>query len=158
MLHVHEFATPPAKRFLTRTPDATLLTPSEYLQLRRKAAGLEIRDLAERLEKLRGHLIRSGDVLPTMFAVKSDIVALILMLESTGARAKLRDTLDAIALVMPFDADVYQQLADAAPQRHPRVCRGCGCSTHDRCRHADTGDCSWESPTQCSHCAQKAEL
>jgi hypothetical protein len=151
MLHRHAFATPPRKRFLPRLPDAQPLTPEGYLRLRRKAAGLEIRDLATRLTDLRAALVEAGEVPAEMQAIRGDFVSILLMLEATGVRARMRETLDAIAAVMPFDADVYQQLADADPRRHPRVCRGCGTSTHD---HDMT---SWATATSCTRCDPAGE-
>ena len=159
MLHAHDFASTPPKRFLPRKPDATPLAPWEYLKLRRKAAGLQVRDLAKRLADRRAYLIAAGEPLPDALGrlAAADMTALVLMLEATGSRARLRDTLDAIAAVIPFDPEVYLQLADAAPKRHPRVCRDCGCSAHDECHHERWGSCSWSTPAQCSHCAKKAE-
>lgn len=155
MLHSHALTPAPRKRFLPRIPDAHPLTPGGYLQLRRKAAGLTVRDLADRLSDLRAATMARGSLPPGILAIRSDIVATLLMLETRGVRARLRGTLDALAAVMPFDADVYQQLADGDTRRHPRVCRGCGCSTQDGCHHDDWGSCSWTSPTQCSHCAAR---
>lgn len=155
MLHRHTFAPTPRKRFLPRIPDAQPLAPEAYLRLRREAAGLTIRDLAARLTELRAALVEAGELPAGMLAIRSDMVATLLMLEATGVRARLRETLESIAAVMPFDPDVYQQLADADPRRHPRVCRGCGCSTHDGCHHEHFGNCAWVSPIQCSHCAAR---
>ena len=146
MLHRHAFATPPRKRFLPRIPDAQPLAPEGYLRLRRKAAGLEIRDLDARLVDLRTALIDAGELPADMRAVRGEFVSILIMLEAPGVRARRRETLDAIAAVMPFDADVYQQLADADPSRHPRVCRGCGTSAHDHDMP------SWATATSCTRC------
>jgi hypothetical protein len=146
MLHRHAFATPPRKRFLPRIPDARPLAPEGYLRLRRKDAGLEIRDLAARLTDLRTALVEAGELPAGMLTEGGDVVSILIMLEAPGVRARMRETLDAIAAVMPFDADVYQQLADADPRRHPRVCRGCGTSAHD---HDMT---SWATATSCTRC------
>jgi hypothetical protein len=155
MLHSHAFTPARRPRPLPRIPDAQPLTPGGYLQLRRKAAGLEIRDLASRLSALRNAFIEAGELPAGLMAIRHDFVATILMLEARGVRARCPETLEAISTVMPFDPAVYQQLAFGDPRRHPRICRGCGCSTHDSCNHDDWGSCSWESPTQCSHCAAK---
>lgn len=155
MLHSHALTPARRKPFLPRIPDAHPLTPGGYLQLRRKAAGLEIRDLAKRLTDLRNAQIEARELPAGMLGMRQDFVKIILMLEAKGVRARHPETLEAIAAVMPFDAGVYQQLAYGNPSRHPRVCRGCGCSTHDSCQHEQWGSCSWASPTQCSHCAAK---
>jgi Cdc6-like AAA superfamily ATPase len=155
MLHSHTFAPTRRSRFLPRIPDANPLSPGAYLQRRRKAAGLEIRDLASRLSALRNALIEARELPAGALAIRQDFVKLIIMLEAKGVRARHPETLEAIAAVMPFDAAVYQQLAYGNARRQPRVCRGCGCSTHDSCQDEQWGSCSWASPTQCSHCAAK---
>jgi hypothetical protein len=146
MLHRHAFATPPRKRSLPRIPDAQPLEPWGYLRLRRKAAGLEIRDLAARMTDLRTALVEAGELPVGMLTEGGDVVSILIMLEASGVRARMRETLDAIAAVMPFDAGVYQQLADADPHRHPRVCRGCGTSAHDHDMP------SWATATSCTRC------
>lgn len=155
MLHRHTFAPTPRKRFLPRVPDAQPLAPEAYIRLRREAAGLTIRDLASRLSALRNALIEAGELPAGLLAIRNDYAAMIVMLEAQGVRARLPETLESIAAVMPFDPAVYRQLAEGDPRRHPRVCRGCGCSTYDSCHHESYGSCAWVSPTQCSHCAAR---
>ncbi|MFV0624904.1 hypothetical protein ACBY01_12965 [Sphingomonas sp. ac-8] len=151
MLHRHAFATSPRTRFLPRVPDAQPLTPEGYLRLRRKAVGLDIRDLAARLTDLCTALVGAGELSADMLAAREDFVSILIMLEAPGVRARRRETLEAIAAVMPFDADVYQQLADADPRRHPRVCRGCGTSTQDHDMP------SWATTTSCTRCDPAGE-
>nr|WP_317892059.1 hypothetical protein [uncultured Sphingomonas sp.] len=62
MLHSHALTPAPRKPFLPRIPDAHPLTPGGYLQLRRKAAGLDIRDLAKRLTDLRNAQIEAREL------------------------------------------------------------------------------------------------
>lgn len=155
MLHSHAFAPTRRSRPLPRIHDAHPLTPEAYVQLRRKAAGLEIRDLAARLSELRNAMIEARELPAGILAIRGDFVSMVMMLEAKGGRARLPETLGALATVMPFDPAVYQQLADRDPRRHPRVCRSCGCSAYDSCHHDDWGSCSWESPTHCSHCAAR---
>jgi hypothetical protein len=133
MLHRHTFAPTPRKRFLPRIPDALPLTPEGYLQLRRKAAGLEIRGLAARLSELRNALIEAGELPAGMLAIRGDFSAMIVMLEAQGVRARLPETLDSIAAVMPFDPAVYRQLAEGEPPR-PRPARA---RYHPRHRRRD---------------------
>jgi len=93
------------------------------------------------LPKLR---IRS---LRTRIALTFTALLLVVQaLELRGATARRSTTIDAVAAVLPFDAAVYWQLAHTGPDRHPRICRGCGASTHD---HEPV---AWTSTTGCTRC------
>lgn len=124
-----------AARALDRSP----MTPARYLQLRREAAGLSIAQVAARL--------------PTRHVDADMAASVIRTLETPGARARHRATLDALRTVFPFDIDVYRQLCEEPAERHPMICRGCGCSTHDACVEADGHTCClWAVPTLCTRC------
>lgn len=155
MIHAHDFlaAAAPKRPALPRLPDAVPLTPAGYLVLRRKAAGLTERQLADRLARLfeRGAF---GETALTGDPIDGYMLHLVRGLEMPNAVARHRATIDGLALAMPLDGDVYFQLAGAA-NRHPRVCRSCGCSANDACQHEHLGNCAWESPTRCTHCATR---
>lgn len=119
MLHV---AFPPAH--IDAPPPA--MTGPGYLRLRRKAARLTIDDLARRIAP------RERD--------RSEAAALLRMLETDGARARHRTTILRIAPHTGVDADVYFQLLNDPADRHPTLCRCCGCSIDRPCPMAD-GQC-----------------
>lgn len=102
------------------------LTPAHYLRLRRAASGMSRRDLAYRLASaiVPRYRLTDGARVPSL----DEAMALIDMLETDGARARYRWTIEAIACFIPLDVDVYHQLATDAEDRHPQICRGCGCT------------------------------
>ena len=114
------------------------LSPDAYLKLRRQASGLSIVEVA--------HIIA-----PTK-RDRSEAVALVAILEAPGCRARHDETLEALAAAFRFDVSVYRQLADEPLERHPTVCRGCGCSEWDPC-HVEHGCCGWASRDACTRCA-----
>ncbi|UYY78431.1 hypothetical protein [Sphingomonas sp. R1] len=122
---------------LSETP---LLTPSDYLRLRRTAAGLSIAEAATRLIDSRADQRRAEEFLRR--------------LETPGRTALYRSTIAHLLHAFPFDPAVYWQLAEEPQQRHPRICHGCGCSAHDRCADADGGCCRWVEQDRCSACSQ----
>lgn len=150
MLHVHDFLTANPPRLAARS--ILPVSPATYLRLRREAAGLTVRQLADRLMRYRAQLLAEGTATHPAYTEARDAVALVELLEREGARAQHRATVEALAACMPLDVDVYFQLATEPARSHPRVCHGCGCSTHDACQHDSYGSCAWVSPTQCSHC------
>lgn len=154
MIHAHDFVPAVPRRALPRRADAVPLTPAGYLALRRNALGLTEQQLACRLEILWR---RERPALTVQHPVGTYMLYMVRALEMPSAKARRPETIDAIAAVMPIDADVYWQLANNPAHLHPRVCRGCGCSTHLACQHDHWGACSWASPTQCSHCAARVD-
>ena len=141
------------RRFLADATPATPplpapLKPAAYLRLRRKAAGLTVPQLADRITGVP--------------ADRDEMMCPIALLETDGSVARRDATIAAIARAMPMDADVYRQLRDDPVDRHPRVCRDCGCSAWDRCgadqRAGHVDCCTWESETQCTVCAYVAGI
>ena len=79
---------------------------------------------------------------------------------ATRHGARLRDAalLDVIAAVIPFDPAVYRQLAGEPADRHPAVCRGCGCSGNDPCIAEHDGAehvCRTAIRGLCTHCVER---
>lgn len=135
MLHVPFNARPAA-------PTAAIalqpLTPGEYLRLRREAAKLTIADVAARIapdNTLRG-----------------EAAAFLRLIETPGARVSRNDTLLRLQAAFPFDPSVYAQLCDEPADRHPQVCRGCGCSHWDPCDTDGHGPCAWSTSSSCTRC------
>ncbi|MFA6125053.1 MAG: hypothetical protein WCS75_01405 [Sphingomonas sp.] len=116
------------------------LKPSAYLKLRRVAAGLSIADVAR--------------IIAPDNADRREAVALVALLEAGGSVARKPQTLRTLQRAFRFDAAVYRQLAEAPVDRHPTVCRTCGCSEWDPCQDGD-GRCGWASPTACTRCAER---
>lgn len=115
------------------------LSPAEYLRLRREAAKLSIADVAARIA-------------PDS-ALRGEAAAFLRLIETPGARVSRNDTLLRLEAVFPFDPSVYSQLCDEPADRHPQVCRGCGCSHWDPCDTDGRGPCAWSSASTCTRCA-----
>ena len=114
------------------------LKPAQYLQLRREAAKLSIDDVATALA-------------PRIFD-RPAAASLVRLLETPGFTARYGRTLQRLAKIFPFDPGVYRQLADEPADRHPRVCRSCGCSHWDPYPGDAMGNCVWQTPTMCTRC------
>jgi hypothetical protein len=138
---------PPPRRsraaILPPTPLAAM-SPGRYLQLRREAAGLSISDVADRLVALDDKLMRE------------EAAALIRLLELPTAKARFRATLDRLRTIFTFDIAVYLQLTDEPADRHPKICRGCGCTQWDACSDEHGHTCFWAEPGLCSGCVEGA--
>lgn len=142
---------------------AQALKPGTYLALRRQAAGYSVDAFARALLLVAEHYAPARPAIhgrvpaarPTLdesrarFRKMRDTVTL---LESPNGRTNDADLLWAIASLFPFNRAVYHQLATAPANRHPRVCRGCGCSDHDACVDIQDHVCSLLTPDLCSHC------
>ena len=145
MFHNHDFATAAPRPPLPRIADARPMTPSEYIRLRRLAAKLSEHDLAKHMAALYVSTAerRPGD---TILDISKAMLLLLRAIELPGAVARRPQTIASLAAVLPFDVDVYWQLAQCPPDRHPRVCRGCGTSAHDYDAPR------WSTRTSCERC------
>ena len=84
---------------------------------------------------------------------RTDAVALIRLWETEGMRAQFPAVLR-LKGAFPFDAEVYHQLSSEPADRHPAICRACGCSHWDPCDDPDHGgSCGWSEPDLCTHCS-----
>ncbi|MBB3346014.1 hypothetical protein [Sphingomonas sp. BK069] len=115
------------------------LTPAAYLRLCREAARRPLDLVALRIAPR-----------PADFEAAR---ALVQQLERPGVVARHPETLEALAEAFAFDPDVYRQLATEPPERHPRICRGCGLSDWDP-RALDAS--AWPSDQRCARCADEA--
>ena len=128
-----------------------VMTPALYLRLRREAAGLSRTQVAQRLYDIKIKRV-FGDRRPRrLYDSVAQALATVQQLETPGAYARYRPMIDFLGGIVPLDADVYHQLRNEPADRHPLVCRGCGCSTHDDC----DGACTLTGAL-CSHCATGA--
>ena len=113
------------------------LAPATYLRLCREASG------------------QSPQIVAGLLATNADQVAdaldLVHALETPGNTARRPETLDALRGVFPFDPDVYRQLATEPADRHPRICRGCGCSEWDA-RDTMGEGLAWATASACTRC------
>lgn len=135
--------------------DTGTMTAARYLTLRREAAGLSRAEVADRLCRMA---LRDPKRLHPAGKrpVPGEARALVDLLESRVARARFRQTIDALAAIYPLDVDVYFQLAFDPADRHPTVCSACGCTPADPCRGA-AGVCTMEAHGgPCSRCIDGA--
>lgn len=138
MLHAHPLFGRPVPPPPVTPSLLAPFTPASYLRLRRSAAKLSVDQVAERLTS------KDRD--------QAEIRALVRLLETPGVVARHVATLDLLREAFPFDPDVYRQLAAEPAVRHPRICRGCGCSQWDPCEHAQHGPCAWAGTEICTRC------
>ncbi len=110
--------------------DTGTMTAARYLTLRRQAAGRSIDLVAAELHRRalrdpkRFHPIGKRPV-------PGEARTLVELLERPFARARFRQTIEALAQIYPLDVDVYFQLAFEPADRHPTVCSACGSTPHD---------------------------
>ncbi|VXC80137.1 hypothetical protein [Sphingomonas sp. 8AM] len=123
------------------------MTAACYLRLRRARSGMSRRDLAYRLSSaVQPHyLVSPAARVPAL----DEAMALIDMLETDGARARYRWTIEAISALIPVDVDVYHQLASDPEERHPQVCRGCACT------EGDVASSGWAVANLCVSCLKR---
>jgi hypothetical protein len=120
------------------------LTAADYLRLRREAAKLSVPQVAAAIApepRLRG--MAAG---------------FIRLIEKPNNRVIAGGTLLRLQSVFPLDPAVYQQLLDEPADRHPQICRGCGCSHWDPCDTDSLGPCAWSTPDMCTRCAPEGEV
>jgi hypothetical protein len=145
MLHTPSFGRAVPRPVPAALPSALgPLTPQTYLALRRRAARLSVDDAAALIVE---------NVTPPRFVPRSERLAearaLIRQLETPGVLARHVTTIDLLAVAFPLDPNVYYQLAHEPADRHPTVCRGCGCSQWDRSEGA-SGACACAISDLCS--------
>ncbi len=60
-------------------------------------------------------------------------------------------------MYLTFDGYYHKKtdLYKALDEPIPGVCRVCGCSERNPCYHPEIGNCFWEEPSLCSHCAEE---
>ena len=130
------------RRELVTSTTFAPLTAADYLRLRREDKGLKIADVARIIAR------KPEDV--------AEATELVRMLEQPGKSARRHETLYALQRAFPFDQAVYGQLkSELDAKKHPRVCRGCGCSDWDT---DDTHAVrfAWASDHACVRCAGPA--
>lgn len=99
------------------------IRPWEYIRLIREAAGLTIAQTA------RPYWIKA-EGRPDLAKIRADVERLTGDVERPGFVIRMDYLVDDLRRALPhFDADVYRQLRDEPADRHPSICRGCGCSS-----------------------------
>lgn len=132
---------PKLRRGTTHTAAPSILPPltaADYLQLRRKAARLSVEEVARRLAP-KGTPI-------------GGVVAFVRLIETPRTRLHRDDTLLRLQGIFRFDPAVYRQLTEEPADRHPQVCRSCGCSHWDMGDDDSSDASTWSSPTSCTRC------
>lgn len=132
---------------------AGAMKPDGYLRLCREASGMTLEQVAHRLAANRdGAAMRdTAERSANLATPVAPAIDLVRALETPGNVARLATTLDALSAVYPFDPGVYRQLATEPADRHPRICRGCGCSEWDA-RDTMSEGLAWASDTACTRC------
>ncbi len=120
------------------------LTAADYLRLRREAAKLSIPAVAARMAS------NSVD--------RGQAAEFLRLIEKPGTRVTRTDTLLRLQAIFPFDPAVYGQLIDEPADRHPQICRGCGCSHWDPCDEDGNGPCAWSTPSSCTRCVPESDV
>lgn len=108
-----------------------VITPWDYVAMRRRAAGLSLDQMAAALR-----------ITPRLARV----------LETPGLRLQRHVNLSP---AMPFSAAVYRQLADLPPHQHPRLCMQCGWDENSDQPGPNGHALAWSQETAglCSLCA-----
>lgn len=145
------YLTPVADRAVSIAA-ALPITPAQYLTLRREASGLSRMEVARRLYDIKIKRFYGDRRSRRLFDSVAQALSTVEQLEIPGARSKYRPVIDVLGGIFPLDADVYHQLIDEPADRHPAICRSCGCSRHDACG----GICTLTHAV-CNHCIAGAE-
>lgn len=118
-----------------------VITPWEYVRMRREAARLTIAQAARPYWHRAEH--------------REDVERVTRMLEQPGFRMK---TGYDCSRAFPFSADVYRQLADLPPHQHPRLCLECGWDELTTQFDTNGDDTTWsrEDERICTRCEQRA--
>ncbi|MCW3837837.1 hypothetical protein ACFQ1E_17470 [Sphingomonas canadensis] len=125
-----------------------VIKPGIYLQMRRQAAGLSLRQAAEIGFAALPH--RDLDRVERQLA----------LLEQDATHVS-RAVIARLQLAYDFSREIYEQLLDhhfAGPGgAEPRLCRRCACSEHDACLIDPASSlpaaCRWVAADLCSRCA-----
>jgi hypothetical protein len=127
---------------LFSSPFAGPMLPADYIRLRREAAGLTIAQAARPFYKREDQ--------------RADVESNLRMFETPGVTVKPHIA-ETLSRAFPFDASVYRQLCEQAPSRHPRLCHGCGCDTHNFCTHRNGTICTITADRICTVCIEKVK-
>jgi hypothetical protein len=102
---------------------AAPMRPWEYVRICRETAGLTIAQAARPYwEKAIGRA--------DLDRIRADVERNVAAIERINTVLRHDYLIDDIRRALPnFDADVYRQLRDEPADRHPTICRGCGCSS-----------------------------
>lgn len=113
--------------------------PWDYIQMRRKAAGLSIEQASKPFWHHKEH--------------RADVESNMARIETVGFRVK---RLWDMSRSFRLNLTVYRQLCDTPPEQHPRLCRACGWDEWSSQSDTDGFDCTWSAfdPEICTLCEQ----
>ncbi|MCW2412034.1 MULTISPECIES: XRE family transcriptional regulator [unclassified Sphingobium] len=120
------------------------MSPGTYLARRRAAAGLEVEDVALRIETTP-YPMNLRDRVAWLRNIERDVSPLTI------------STAVALQQLYPFSGEVLVQLAACAEQPErtpPQLCRVCACTQHDPCCEGYL-TCGWAEPDLCTSCADE---
>ncbi|MCW2361645.1 MULTISPECIES: XRE family transcriptional regulator [Sphingobium] len=120
------------------------MSPGTYLARRRAAAGLEVEDVALRIETTP-YPMNLRDRVAWLRNIEQDVSPLTI------------GTAVALQQLYPFDGEVLIQLCvciDNPQKAPPAICRVCACTQHDACRDGDM-TCGWAEDDLCTRCAEE---
>jgi hypothetical protein len=118
------------------------MTPETYIRLRREAAGLTIAKAALPFYRREEH--------------RADVEAVLRDAETPGVKLK-QHVAQTLPRAFPFDPNVYRQLCEDPPERHPSLCRGCACSIQTPCSTQQGFHCRITQDGICTACIEKVQ-
>jgi hypothetical protein len=136
MLHARIGRPVPPNNTVTTKPAP--FTPASYVAARRKKSGLDVAQAAALIA------VKAAD--------QTKVRALIRQLETPGVVALDLQSVRLLGKAFRIDPNVYHQLAIEPADRHPQICRGCGCSEWDCCESWPDPRCGWAAPGICTGC------
>ena len=123
-------------------PARPVVMPWDYVRMRRKAAGVTIAQAAVHYWKRPEH--------------QADVERNIAELETVGYRMQQQFFAADMSRAYSFNVDVYRQLCDTPPDRHPRICLACGWDQWTTQYDTNGDDVTWSEsdPDVCTRCEQ----
>lgn len=121
------------------------ITPGAYIKMRRCAAMLSPRDLAERLATDPA----------TPVHLRAEQIELI----EADVQPYSPDFPAALKAIIDLDLEVVERLEairDGLPAKPPQLCRICACSEYDACRPRRGGPCGWAEVDLCTSCTPES--
>ena len=158
---MHHFI-PPARRSAASSVALGPLDAASYLGLRIAAAGYTVDAFARAVITVQDHDRPVPAERPTVDQSRLRLRQMrndVALATRRGTRLRNPELVDLIAKIIPFDPAVYRQLANEVADRHPPICRSCGCSGNDPCIAEDgSGEhvCRTAVPGICSHCLDRS--
>lgn len=130
--------------------DAAPMRPWEYVRICRETAGLTIAQAS------RPYWINAVGR-PDLDRIRSDVERNVAAIERVNTVLRHDYLIDDIRRALPtFDPGVYRQLRDEAPEHHPSICRGCGCTSWNPSTTIEGYESTIENG-RCTDCVERVE-